>query len=469
MQKRYKKLVFMTLFGLAALVIGMISFVYFTDPCNAYSFRNAYQSCGARYFQAGRIRHHLYKNSDFASLSVGSSVAQNFIGADIEKYLGWEKPMRIYIPGYYINEMDSVLRYSLDSGKIKKVLWGIDIYHYEDNAGTLLKQDISTFPAYLYNDTIWDDLPYLVSYSNFRKLINAKSKKRIKKKNYPLTGLNEDFDFWSDSPSRFQRAIRLNTDELSTVTAPPKWKPEIKDFPYATEYVVNLVKQYPDVEFYLFFPPYPYTILTKPDYLNLRYYLVDALEDLPNAKLFDFTQYEEFGGNVAYQYDSGHYQPNINVAMLKMMGQGKGLLTRKNIAAHVKRLKKLLNNYKPYSDYEATIKGQPTVLTVPPKTVENTTGDPVVIDLGKKTYPYIKTMVIKIEADVPNDGEVILTGQWQNPEGGGVTLPLKKGTNTKYIMLNMLPAEQHLTFTFKAGKGQYDIRRIEFKLAKEDF
>ena len=163
MQKTYKKLSLMTI-GLAlSLSAAMMLFSRIVDPCNIYEIGQPYQTCGARYFHAGRIRHHLYKNSDYETLSFGSSVSQNFLESDLERYLGWEKPMRVYIPGYYINEADAVLRYALDSKKITKVLWGLDAGRYETQNPAMLDEANGAFPEYLYNSTAQDDLPYLLS------------------------------------------------------------------------------------------------------------------------------------------------------------------------------------------------------------------------------------------------------------------------------------------------------------------
>jgi hypothetical protein len=474
MQKIYKKRFFTAVALFFALSGALILFSYFGDPCNIYGFRNTYQACSPRYFQAGRIRRHLYENSDFETLSIGSSVSENFLASEIEKYLGWKKTMRLYIPGYYIKELDSALRYALESGKIRKVLWGLDALRYETRDGVYLTG--TSFPYELYNTSIWDDFQHLTSFSNLRMFYYGHSEKRIRDKHYPRTGENEDFDFWADSPFSFAFAHNF-TSNAPQQPKPPLWNPENREFPYVDAYIVSLAEQYPDVEFYLFFPPYAYVYPNLPlladvydDYLDMRSYLVKRTAGRPNVKVFDFLNLEEITGNMAYYRDIGHYQPNINTAMLKLMGQERGRLTPENIDRHVAELSARINAYQPYIDFEATTAGEKTYYTLPaPLVRQSEDGAPVVVRTGKIVYPHAKTMVVKIRADVPNDGLLTVTGEFRNDRGKFIPIPLKKGENTDYFVINMLPAEQELTFSFAAGKGEYTLQAIEIRQMKEDF
>ncbi len=475
MQKTYKKLSLMTICLILALSAGMMLFSRTVDPCNIYEIGHPYQVCGARYFHAGRIRHHLYENNDYETLSFGSSVSQNFLESDLERYLGWEKPMRIYIPGYYINEADAVLRYALNSGKIKKVLWGLDAGRYETQNSAILDEANGAFPAYLYNSTVRDDLPYLVSYSNIKKFVDLHSPKRIKKKAYPRSLLNADFDFWADSPFNFNFSYNF-IKSVPNEKKPKSWTPQNKhNFPFADKYIVELAKEYPDVDFYLFFPPYPYIYSNIPligktfdDYLNLRKYLVQQTAGMPNVKLFDFTEHKNVLGNLAYYRDTGHYQPNINTAILKRIGEGKDLLTEKNIDRHNAKVAKILKDYRPYADFARTVRGQPVLYEHPRKTVEVKNGS-LTVKTGEREFPYSRTLVFKVVAEVPEDGMLTVSGQPRNTRGEALFIPLKKGKNTEYFVMNMLPSKQDLTFEFKAGNGKYVLHKIEIRQQKEDF
>lgn len=475
MQKTYKKLSLMTI-GLAlSLSAAMMLFSRIVDPCNIYEIGQPYQTCGARYFHAGRIRHHLYKNSDYETLSFGSSVSQNFLESDLERHLGWKKPMRVYIPGYYINEADAVLRYALDSKKITKVLWGLDAGRYETQNPAMLDEANGAFPEYLYNSAAQDDLPYLLSYNNIKKFIDLNSPKRIKKKRYPKSLQNADFDFWADSPFNFNFSYNF-IKELPKEKKPKSWTPQSKhDFPFADKYILELAKDYPNVEFYLFFPPYPYIYSNIPligktfdDYLDLRKYLVQQTAGMPNVKIFDFTEHQNVLGNLAYYRDSGHYQPNINTAVLKRIGQGKDMLTEKNIDRHNKAVAKILKDYTPYVDFEASVRKQPVLYEHPRKTADVKSGT-MTVKTGEREFPYSRTLVFKVVVDVPENGTLTVSGQPRNDRGEALLIPLKKGKNTEYFVMNMLPAKQNLTFEFKAGNGKYVLHELNAKLQKEDF
>ena len=62
-----------------------------------------------------------------------------------------------------------------------------------------------------------------------------------------------------------------------------------------------------------------------------------------------------------------------------------------------------------------------------------------------------------------------VSGQPRNTRGEALFIPLKKGKNTEYFVMNMLPSKQDLTFEFKAGNGKYVLHKIEIRQQKEDF
>lgn len=467
MQKTYKKLFFSALFLIFATAAALALSMYSIDPCNIYSFKHKYQICNERYFNAGRIRHHLYDQDDFDTLIMGSSVSSNFLVKDIKEYLGWENPMRLFIYGYYIGETDTTLRFALDSGKIKKVLWGLDIDRYEATPELALWRDATTFPPYLYNHSIWDDFKYLTSRMSVGKAIEFARKGRVERKDFPITGDNDYHKFWAIDPINTWDAYQFSHDFFELPKpALDSWVPADKEYALAKQYIVDVVKDYPDVEFYLFFPPYPYSYL-KLNYLNLRGYLVKHFAGLKNVHLFDFANQSEWGRNSAYFRDVGHYHANLNVAMLKAIGEGKNELTTENINSHHADLIKIFDGLQYITDFEATMISPPVFKM---KSYQRFFDEKSVkILTGKQKFEPAKTYVLTVGAEVPNDGT--LTVSWesfmkrQTPQ---IRVPLKKGENELHFILMFYPLEQEIMLDFNAGMGDYLIKKVEIALQKED-
>lgn len=467
MQKTYKKLFFIAIGSIAAAIGVLALAMYFADPCNLYSLRNEYQVCADRFANPGRIRHHLYENSNFDSLVIGSSVSQNFLGRDVRNYLGWERPMRLFIPGYYVGELDALMRYALESGKIKKVWRGIDADHYETDDESRIWRDSSTFPLYLYDHNRFNDAKYLVSHSTFAKAIELLGKKRIKRKHFPKAAENDDFGFWASDAVNTRNAFFHNRDFNPSDGFPVKdWRPQNRRFALADKYIIQPAKDFPGVDFYLFFPPYAYGMLT-PDFLDMKSYLVREAAGMKNVFFFDFSDMSEVSMNSAYYRDKGHYNANINTAMLKAAGRGEHRITPENLEKHTAELLELFSKAENKTDFEATMI-QPPVYQAGPETFSSD-GAAVVFSTGKRSYELARTYVLAVDADVPADGTLSLLWQPDKKRSLPVTAPLKKGENRLYFSLTFSPAEQDVTLTFNAGSGKYTIKDIRISRQKDDF
>lgn len=467
MHKTYKKLFFAAVGCTAGLAGTLALLMYFADPCNLYSLRNEYQVCADRFANPGRIRHHLYKNGNFDSLVVGSSISQNFLGQDVRRYLGWDKPMRLFIPGYYIGELDALMRYALESGKIKKVLRGIDADHYETDDDSRVWRDSSTFPLYLYGGGRLNGIKYLLSHSTFAKAVELLGKKRIRRKNFPKADDNDTFGFWAADAVNTRNAFFHNRDfDPSGGFAVKNWRPRKRSFAMADKYIVRLAKDYPETDFYLFFPPYAYGMMPA-EYLDMKTYLVEKTAGMKNVFFFDFADMADVSSNSAYYRDKGHYNANINTAMLKAVGRGEYRVTAENLEKHTADLVKLFSSAWNKTDFEATMVSPP-VYQAGPETMQ-AGEDGAVFSTGKRAYEFGRTYVLAVEADVPADGTLFLSWQPAKKQGIPVAVSLKKGRNKLYFPMTFIPAEQEVSLKFQAGPGTYAIKDVRISRQRDDF
>lgn len=471
MQKKYKKLFILAvgLFVSGAFGVGFLT--YRTDPCNIYALRNEYQVCSERYVNAGRINHFVYDadGADAAdSIVAGSSVASNFLGPDITDALGWKKPLRLFIYGFYAGEMDDMLRYALRSGRIRKVLLSIDIDRYDADSNASVWFDQTIFPRFLYNRTFWDDWKYLISEQSLSKMWEQTRKKRLVRKNYPLTQERDFHSFWEADPIGPARVYEFSRDFVS-LPKPPlnKWRPADKYFPLADKYLAGLAEDYPDVDFYYFFPPYPYSRLTE-SFLDLRAYLARRTDGMKNVYLFDFTGWNGIPLNSAYYRDAGHYNAGINTAMLKAMGRGNERLTAQNLEQRQKQLMQSFARPVYVTDFESTTAGYP-VLQMKNRYL-TTEGSSVSVSTGKQKFEYARTYVVSADVDVPADGTAVFMWEPKDRRYPPVlSVSLKKGRNSIHFVMAFIPAEQEITMTLEAGPGDYTVGNLEIIRQKEDF
>lgn len=468
MQKKYKKLVLFSigLFALGALFTGLLT--YRLDPCNVYAFRNEYQACSERYVNAGRINHFVYDSDEADSIVAGSSIASNFTGPEIRSGIGWEKPLRLFIYGFYPGEMDEMLRYALQSGKIKKILLGVDIDRYDTNDASQAWFDETIYPRFLYNRSFADDWKYLISKQSLKKMWEQQRQKRLVRKNYPETRETDFHSFWEADPIGPRRVYEFSRDFISSPKPPlDKWRPAEKDFPMADRYLVRLAADFPQVDFYYFFPPYPFTRLTE-DYLDLRAYLVRKTAGMKNVFLFDFTGWNGIPFNSAYYRDTGHYNAGINTAMLKAMGRGQERLSVENLPARQEKLMQMLAHPAYVTDFESTVVLPPAyqMKNKPLTAKENS----VSVSTGKQKFEYARTYVVVADVTVPADGTAVFAWEPKDRRYPPVlSVPVKKGKNSIRFVMAFIPAEQEITMTLEAGPGAYSVEKLEIARQKEDF
>lgn len=140
-----------------------------------------------------------------------------------------------------------------------------------------------------------------------------------------------------------------------------EWKLTEEDIEQIQENVyqnfVKLAEQYPDTNFYLFFPPYSicyWEALVRTKQLNAQLEAqkmsVEMLLAADNVKVFDFSYRIDITENLNNYTDTLHYGEWINTKILQMMAEGEGLLTRDNLEEYYNILREMYSTYD-YSSY----------------------------------------------------------------------------------------------------------------------
>ncbi|OPA78512.1 hypothetical protein BVG16_11625 [Paenibacillus selenitireducens] len=332
-QTRSKKA--LLLFVILSLVFSSLLIVInvVIDPLQVYHKASWYKpifSREERYQNPG-----LAKNYDYDTIIIGTSMTQNFRPSEVGQILNGTT-MKLSMEGSTADEHYQIAKLALSTGKVKKVLWGLDYFSLKTNTEEAVEQ----FPKYLYDDQIWNDYQYWFNYSTYALLMKSLWQMIKGANNTNLDLLNN----WNNSATfskekvaeAYDKAYQeeyyfgLNEEGLEVVQ---------KNF---NDYIFSLVKAYPDVEFYFYYPPY--SVLRQvvwyntnherfTNQLDMRKWMFAQFSTVSNVKLYDFQSESEWTYQLGLYADLSHHHQDVNSWIVQAIGRddGKYRVTEQNI------------------------------------------------------------------------------------------------------------------------------------------
>lgn len=116
----------------------------------------------------------------------------------------------------------------------------------------------------------------------------------------------------------------------------------------------KIIKNNPNIKFYVFYPPYSMIAYLKEfkeerlyKDLEIKEFVEKNLLNYKNVELYDFQVAKEITHNLDNYKDYSHYSPKINSLMLKYMFKDKKyLVTNKNYKKYIEDLKEQTKNFK---------------------------------------------------------------------------------------------------------------------------
>ena len=120
----------------------------------------------------------------------------------------------------------------------------------------------------------------------------------------------------------------------------------------------NALRENPDIEFYLYFPPYSvlwWDSINRAGEgrverrIDFEEYVIEQLLPYENVKLFSFFLEEDLVCDLDNYSDEIHYRPRVNSQILAWMKAGEYQLTKENYEAYISGMKEFYTNY----DYDA--------------------------------------------------------------------------------------------------------------------
>ncbi|MGM0792333.1 MAG: hypothetical protein ACQEUD_19725 [Bacillota bacterium] len=345
MEMSYKR--FITGFSLIFIVLAVIlmGLVYVSDPYVYYHKEGIYKrtfikNFNMRYQMAGMIR-----NLDYDTVFIGTSMAHNFKEETIDRKLD-AASLNASISGSSAHEQKKAAELAVKSKDIKKIYWEIN---YDSLAGEPDRKD-ATFPEYLYDRNIINDLPYLLSYDALKK---------IDYQYHNQEAVNMDADprsYYKFGEKKPPLTVSGMKEQLEGISAPPAASHNRES--YLESFRANMLsmaKKHPDIEFTFFYTPYPITrhvvvdegkpVITA-DRLQVKKDIFKELDSLGNVEVYDFQDESEITFNVSNYMDRSHYFPYVNDWMLDEMSKGNSIKTMAVYDRKISNMREQIKNFK---------------------------------------------------------------------------------------------------------------------------
>jgi hypothetical protein len=335
---------------------GVIAFVATVDPYQMF-----HPVLGGHPKFDGRIQRFLVpglaRTSHYEVALVGTSMLQNIPNSAVQRICG--KPaVNLCIAAASIHEEALTMELTLRHRGTKIIIATLDYHSLSGGTlGQVLNGGNAPFPAYLYDNAIFDKLSYLLSWDSVVASLHA-----IYGQIAPTE--NEDADWpWKFPPSmKFEagNAVRgvdpaaingdLGMTNLNLVQMENAFAGNI--FP--------LLKKYPKVRVHFVFPPY--SILVWHDYKQrdqiqtyfaFRKWLASESERFGNFDVIDFQDRPDIITDLSRYADIYHTDEAIDEEMVRSACRGTEVLTSANVESRDADLLKLVRTTDPARIIEA--------------------------------------------------------------------------------------------------------------------
>ena len=318
---RYKKTLAAFLAGSILLSALLVLTAFVLDPLQVYRKAEWYSpvfSTEQRYQNPG-----LAKNYDYDTIIIGTSMTENFLPSKVDAAIGG-KSMKLSIRGSTAGEHYEIAKLALDTGKVKTVIWGLDYFSLKSG----VRDDQGPFPFYLYDNNFLNDYKYWFNESTYEQLFKGLARQ-------VRTGKAQDLETlynWHAASAfseflvvKHYREARneeayfsLNEDPLEDIQAS------------FDNYILSLVKAYPDVEFKFYYPPY--SILrqvvwkeTNPEryenQLTMKKWMHDRFSQHNNAEVYDFQTEAVWTFDLDLYKDMSHHSKDVNTWIAEAIGR----------------------------------------------------------------------------------------------------------------------------------------------------
>lgn len=337
------------LLGAAALIMVVVDpYFHYHAPLSFLRYR-LYEE---RYTNDGISRHF-----DYDAIITGTSMAQNFKTSEMDVLFGTHSVKETFSGAGYQEISQNLARALERNENLRTVVLALDYNGLLRDPDWAMYQE---YPTYLYDSNPFNDVSYLFNKSIFYHGVLPNLAMTLKGEGSTTM---DEYSSWERELGLEQ--IMASYDRAGINTDVPKDFGEEEKQTVTrtiTANITDIVNQYPDTTFYIFYTPYSICYWdalnikgTIPRQLAAQKAATELLLSCPNIKLYSFFDRYEVICNPDYYCDDGHYSGEINSRILTWMAEDTGRITWDNYKERLAQQQTFYLNY----DYESIYAGYP--------------------------------------------------------------------------------------------------------------
>ena len=352
-EKWFKKCIWCLVFVIG-IVVGL---VYLFDPY--FHFHKPFEFVSYRLYEERYINDGISRNFEYDAIITGTSMAQNFKTSEVDALYGTTCVKETFAGAGY-KEISQNLERALSYNKdLKTVFWTMDY-----NALMRDKDWCSydNYPTYLYDDNICNDTSYIFNKSVLYHGVLTNLVMTLT--GQPSTTMDEYSAWHKENGLEYilqnytREGLTLRDEQLIMTEDEHKMVTDA-----VQQNFINLINQYPDTQFYIFYTPYSifYWDFMEQEGMLLRQLeaekiATELLLQCPNVRLYNFFDNYDLICNPENYRDKEHYGETINSWILQQMKEDTYLVTEENYLDRLEAERTFYMSYDYDTLYEQSLK-----------------------------------------------------------------------------------------------------------------
>lgn len=283
------------------------------------------------------------KHMDYDSVMLGSSMTVNFNTNWFGELMDLNT-LKLSYSGAFPKDQANIMDIIFSSNhQVNTVFLGIDIITYSGG----VEETKYPIPEYLYDDSIWNDIPYLLNKDVLLQYILRPLADPDK------TDLATMYASWWTEEYYNKQWVMHNYQSPEPVAEEADQESYVENVKANMDAnICPYIEAHPETEFYIFYPPY--SILFWNDVLTENHmeatmreydYITRRLLAYDNVRVFFFPNQEWIVTDLNNYADYSHYHPDINRYMTECFADGSCEVTEENLESELRKMREIVDNY----------------------------------------------------------------------------------------------------------------------------
>lgn len=323
-------LVIAAFFAAGSTVVRIDPYFHYHKPDTEHYYYSLYNQ---RSQNNGIIR-----NFDYDGIIIGTSMAENFKTTEAEQLFGGSFIKVCFSGGSFYEICTNLETAAAENDSLKIVIRSLDMGKFFDDKD-LLREDLGAYPSYLYDDIVLNDFQYILN----RDILFTRVYPMIRENDKPdFRGGITSFDTYSNWMKNYRFGHQTVLPKGISVKDPPASAALTQEESESVranviQNVTDLARQYPDITFYCYLPPYSavwwYDVRRAGDLekqIEAERIVIEEVLRCENIKLFSLNCRFDITTDLNNYKDRLHYGEWVNSLLLRCMHDGENQLTADN-------------------------------------------------------------------------------------------------------------------------------------------